>query len=104
MTEDTTTYFLIAFDNREHRQVSQERFKDSDEAVHAYDAKEDLYRSQPHIEVVLLGADSERAIRVTHSRYFGAGYDEIAMNPPEAFSQDVMDSILAPFKHLLAPN
>ncbi len=32
--------------------------------------RERQYAEQPHMEVVLLGADSEEAIRVTHPTYF----------------------------------
>ena len=41
-----------------------------DEAVDAYGEREREFADWSHIEVVVLGADSEQAIRVTHPIYF----------------------------------
>ena len=50
--------------------VYMERYRDGDKAVELYGERERQYADQPHMEVVLLGADSEEAIRVTHRLYF----------------------------------
>ncbi len=47
-----------------------EEFTNGARAVEAYGDLERQYEDQPRIEVVLLGADSEEAIRVTHPNYF----------------------------------
>ena len=47
-----------------------EQFHNGRKAVDAYGEREREFADRPHIEVVLLGADSERAIRVTHPIYF----------------------------------
>ncbi|MYE67159.1 MAG: hypothetical protein F4236_03025 [Acidimicrobiia bacterium] len=46
------------------------RFNIALRAVGPDDEREREYADRPHIEVVLLGADSEEAIRVTHPVYF----------------------------------
>ena len=70
MDEDTTIYFLLTYDRSKLRLVDIERFHDGDKAVDLYGERERQYADQPHMEVVLLGADSEEAIRVTHPTYF----------------------------------
>lgn len=70
MDEDTTIYFLLTYDRSKLRLVDIERLRDGEKAIDLYSEREHQYADQPHIEVVLLGADSERDIRVTHPLYF----------------------------------
>ena len=70
MARGKTIHFLLTYDRSERRLVNMERFHNGRKAVDAYGEREREYADRPHIEVVLLGADSERAIRVTHSIYF----------------------------------
>ncbi len=49
---------------------SGEEFRNTAQALKAYSECEEQYRDNPRVEVVLLGADSIEAIRVTHSNYF----------------------------------
>ena len=70
MASGKTIHFLLTYDRRERRLVNMERFRDGRKAVSAYDEREREFADRPHIEVVLLGADSEAAIRVTHPIYF----------------------------------
>ncbi|MCY3954310.1 MAG: hypothetical protein OXG69_17505 [bacterium] len=65
-----TIYFLLTYDRSERRLVNMERFRDNRVAAETYGERERQFADRPHIEVVLLGADSERAIRVTHPTYF----------------------------------
>ena len=65
-----TIDFLIAFDHDARKQISLEMFRDTARALEAYCELEEQYRDNPRVEVVLLGADSVEAIRVTHSNYF----------------------------------
>lgn len=65
-----TIYFLLTYDRSERRLVNVEEFGDNREAAETYGERERQFADRPHIEVVLLGADSERAIRVTHPTYF----------------------------------
>ena len=70
MAKSKTIHFLLTYDRSARRLVNTEQFRDGKVAVDAYGEREREYADQPHIEVVLLGADSERAIRVTHPIYF----------------------------------
>ena len=70
MAKSKTIHFLLTYDRSARRLVNMEQFRDGKTAVDAYGEREREYADQPHIEVVLLGADSERAIRVTHPIYF----------------------------------
>ncbi len=70
MDEDTTIYFLLTYDRSKLRLIDIERYQDGDKAVDLYGERERQYADQPQMEVVLLGADSEEAIRATHATYF----------------------------------
>lgn len=70
MAEGKTTYFLLTYDRSEMRLADMERFHDGDKAVKLYGERERQYADQPHMEVVLLGAECEEAIRATHPTYF----------------------------------
>ena len=70
MARGRTIHFLLTYDRLQRRLVNMERFRDGRKAVAAYDEREHEFADQPHVEVVLLGADSEDAIRVTHPIYF----------------------------------
>ena len=70
MAEDDTIWFLITYDRKKLRMVAMERFDDGEKAVDMYEEREHQHADQPHMEVVLLGADTEEAIRVTHPLYF----------------------------------
>ena len=70
MARGKTIYFLITYDRSERRLVNMEQLRDGKKAVDLYGEREREHADRPHIEVVLLGADSERAIRVTHPIYF----------------------------------
>jgi len=87
-----TTYFLVVFDNDAGRRISLTQFDDPEEAVRCYDDVEAEHLDDSRIEVVLLGAGSEDAIRLTHPRYFYDGYQ----------GSDTIESMMAPFKDLIA--
>ena len=70
MAERRTADFLITFDHDAGKQISFEEFRDTAQALKAYGEREEEYRSNPRVEVVLLGAESIDAIKVTHSNYF----------------------------------
>ena len=65
-----TIDFLITFDHDARKQISLEEFRNTDKALKAYGEREEQYRDNPRVEVVLLGAESIEAIKVTHSNYF----------------------------------
>lgn len=89
MSDQRTTHFLIVYDHQEREQLAVSRFSDSRSAVTAYNKTEQQFEGRPHIEVVLLGADSEETIRITHPVYFQSG-------PLDA------TDLFKPFKDLLA--
>lgn len=70
MARGKTIHFLLTYDRSKLRLVDIERFRDGKKAVDMYEEREHQYADQTHMEVVLLGADSEDAIRVTHPTYF----------------------------------
>ncbi|HEX6018958.1 MAG TPA: hypothetical protein VFZ28_12745 [Burkholderiaceae bacterium] len=65
--------FLVEYDRRKGQLVRLRRY-DVDQAEHAQDDRLEAelahFASQEHIEVVLLEADAEEALRRTHRRYF----------------------------------
>ena len=65
-----TIDFLITFDHDAGKQISLEEFRNTALAVKAYGEREEQYRDNPRVEVVLLGAESIDAIKFTHSNYF----------------------------------
>ena len=70
MARGKTIYFLITYDTLKRQMISMETTRDGKKAVANYGPRESEYADRPHIHVVLLGADSEEAIRVTHPIYF----------------------------------
>ena len=70
MARGTTIYFLITYDRSNARLIDLERLRDGRRAVDLYGERERQYADQPHMEVVLLGADSEEAVRATPPTYF----------------------------------
>ncbi|MCY3584843.1 MAG: hypothetical protein OXG76_04005 [Acidimicrobiaceae bacterium] len=88
MSDRATTHFLIVYDHQERRQLDLKTYDDSRSAVAAYNATEQAYEDRPRVEVVLLGADSEDTIRITHPVYFQSGPLDAA-------------DLFKPFKNLL---
>lgn len=70
MSRGRTIHFLLTYDRTKRRLVEMERFRNGRKAVDRYEQREHQYADKPHLEVVLLGADSEEAIRYTHPTYF----------------------------------
>ncbi|MDE0217567.1 MAG: hypothetical protein OXN79_13480 [bacterium] len=77
MGKRKTIDFLIAFDHDARKQISLEEFRNTAQALKAYSEREEQYRDNPRVEVVLLGAESIDAIKVTHSNYFDATADPL---------------------------
>ena len=63
MGKRKTIDFLIAFDHDARKQISLEEFRNTAQALKAYSKREEQYRNNPRVEVVLLGADSIDAIK-----------------------------------------
>lgn len=66
------SYFLIVYDRAAGQLRELRRFPDAEReaALAARFARERREQDHPNIEVMLLGAASEEALRQTHSRYF----------------------------------
>jgi tRNA nucleotidyltransferase (CCA-adding enzyme) len=77
MGQRKTIDFLITFDHDARKQISLEEFRNTAQALEAYSEREEQYRDNPRVEVVLLGAESIDAIKVTHSNYFEDTADAI---------------------------
>ena len=78
MAECRVIDFLITFDHDARKQISLEEFHNTAAALKAYGEREEQYRDNPRVEVVLLGAESIDAIKVTHSNYFEDTADSFA--------------------------
>ncbi len=78
MEECKVIDFLITFDHDARKQISLEEFSNTAQALQAYGEREEQYRDNPRVEVVLLGAESIDAIKVTHSNYFEETADSFA--------------------------
>lgn len=89
MRNRSTIHFLVVYDHQEREQLALKTYTDSRTAVAAYNAIEQEYEDRPRVEVVLLGADSEDTIRITHPVYFQSGPLDAA-------------DLFKPFKDLLA--
>lgn len=65
-------YFLLVYDQRAGRILAREDFpaEDRHRALAERFRLEAQHLTNPNIEVVLLGASSERALMRTHGRYF----------------------------------
>lgn len=70
MANRKTIDFLIVYDHDARKQISLEEFRNTAQALKAYSEREEQFRGNPRMEVVLLGAESIDAIKVTHSNYF----------------------------------
>ncbi len=63
-------HFLLVFDRREGRVLSKQEFDTRSAAMAGRFEAERLHKDNPDIEVVVLGAQSDDALRRTHARYF----------------------------------
>lgn len=65
-----TRHFLVVFDRAEGRLLRLDEYMDREAALKERFASERLHRQAPTVEVVVLTAASEDALRRSHSRYF----------------------------------
>jgi len=63
-------HFLLVFDRREGRVLSQQEFDTRSAAMAGRFEAERLHKGNPDIEVVVLGAQSVAELKRTHARYF----------------------------------
>ncbi len=63
-------HYLLVYDHGARVLIERQRFTDADEAVEAYAAKEQEYREDKGMEIVLVSAESLAVIRKTHGHYF----------------------------------
>ncbi len=76
-------YFLLVFDRPKGEILLSEPYRSSADALRARFKQERKYRTNPDIEVVVLGADSMESLRRTHSRYFRNVTDLAAALPTD---------------------
>jgi hypothetical protein len=69
--------YLVIYNRRAGEIVRHHRFHTADDALAARFEAEREFRDEPDIEIVVLGADSWDAVKLTHSRYF-KGVQELA--------------------------
>ena len=70
-------HYLVIYDRRAGEIIRRRRFETPAPALAARFEAEREFRDEPDIEVVVLGADSWDALKLTHSRYF-KGVQELA--------------------------
>jgi hypothetical protein len=71
MTE-TIKHFLLVFDHANATLIEMTEFgSDVDRALREYAAREETYRNDLAIDIVLVGSDSLDTVQVTHANYFG---------------------------------
>lgn len=70
-------HFLVIYDRRAGEIIRHRRFQTPAPALAARFQAEREFREQPDVEVVVLGAGSWDALKLTHSRYF-KGVRELA--------------------------
>lgn len=65
-------YFLLVFDRSKGEILELVKFAGDERVVAANQRslREAHFQSQPEVEVVVLGAETEQDLRRTHSRYF----------------------------------
>jgi hypothetical protein len=63
-------HYLVVFDRSKGVVIHRQSYADPGIALDARFAAEREHRSNPDIEVVVLGADSWDALKRTHGRYF----------------------------------
>jgi hypothetical protein len=62
--------FLLVFDRLEARLLSCRSYDERAAALRARFAAERMHADNPNVEVVVLGAESDEALKRTHARYF----------------------------------
>jgi hypothetical protein len=74
------SYFLIVYDRAAGALRELKEFADVDRDIALAErfARERQEQNRPDIEVVLLGAASEEALRRTHSRYFRTPEEQLS--------------------------
>jgi hypothetical protein len=72
MSEAKIKHFLIVFDHQAGRLAEPviEFGDDSRAAVAAYSAKEKELKDRDLVEIVLIGSDSLKTVKLTHANYF----------------------------------
>jgi hypothetical protein len=63
-------HYLLVFDHTQGKLVHLEEFRDAEDAVAAYSAKEREYANAAGLEIVLVGSDSIETVKLTHANYF----------------------------------
>jgi hypothetical protein len=62
--------FLLIYDLRARQLISEQPYRNADEAAVAYAKAEEAHRGDRDVEIVLVGADSLETVKQTHSHYF----------------------------------
>lgn len=67
-------HFILIYNTDLRKLVSEvERFVDVEDATAKFVRLENGFEGKPHLQVILVGADSIDTIRETHPHYFGNG-------------------------------
>jgi len=64
-------HFLLVFDHHRGELVEVQSFgDDAERALSAYAAVEERHRSDPQMDIVLVGSDSLDTVKITHANYW----------------------------------
>jgi hypothetical protein len=74
------SYFLLVYDRRAGQLRELKHFHDTDREIALAErfARERDSEGREDLEIVLLGAPSEEALRRTHSRYFKSASEQLS--------------------------
>ena len=67
---DPVHHYLLIYNRRAGEIIRHRSFGSTDTALAARFEAEREFRNDPDVEIVVLGADSWDALKLTHSRYF----------------------------------
>jgi hypothetical protein len=65
-------HFLLVYDRKQQKLLFRQPYTDAALALRAYEEMEEQHRDDPHMEIVLVGADSIETVMLTHGNYFEA--------------------------------
>jgi hypothetical protein len=72
-------YYLVIYHRREGKVIRHHGFNEPEAALAARFDAEREFRLNPHIEVVVLGAESWEAVPLTHGRYFKSVHELVGV-------------------------
>lgn len=83
------SHFLIVFDRELSDVIEIRNFGDAKAALSARLGAESIYSGRPEVEIVVLTAKSQEALRGTHMRYF----EKFGQMASQALSREIFSTV-----------